>query len=88
MTLGKTESALGAFYRRLSSRVGKAKAITATARKIALLVCNLLRYGKAYQDPGAKYYEEQHRVRVVRNLKRRAQSLGFTIEPAVTECVS
>lgn len=88
MTLGKTESALGAFYRRLSSRVGKAKAITATARKIAVLVYNLLRYGRAYHDPGAKYYEEQHRVRVVRNLKRRAQSLGFTIKPAIAGCVS
>lgn len=88
MTVGKTDSALGAFYRRLSSRVGKAKAITATARKIAVLIYNLLRYGKAYLDPGAQYYEEQHRARVVRNLKRRAQSLGFTIEPAVIEGVS
>jgi len=88
MTVGKTDSALGAFYRRLSARVGKAKAITATARKIAVLVYNLLRHGKSYRDPGAQYYEEQHRARVIRNLKRRAQSLGFTIEPAVAEGVS
>ena len=38
MTLGRTETALGAFYRRLAYRVGKAKAITATARKLAILV--------------------------------------------------
>lgn len=88
MTVGKTDSALGAFYRRLSARVGKAKAITATARKIAVLVYNLLRHGKSYLDPGAQYYEEEHRARVIRNLKRRAQSLGFTIEPAVVEGVS
>ena len=36
-TVGRTDTALGAFYRRLSARVGKAKAITATARKIAVL---------------------------------------------------
>jgi len=88
MTVGKTDSALGAFYRRLSSRVGKAKAITATARKIAVLVYNLLRYGKSYHDPGAQYYEEQHRARVIRNLKRRAQSLGFAVEPEAAEGVS
>ena len=36
-TVGRTDTALGAFYRRLSARIGKAKAITATARKIAVL---------------------------------------------------
>ncbi len=44
-TVGRTETALGAFYRRLSSRVGKAKAVTATARKIAVLFYNALRNG-------------------------------------------
>ena len=38
VTVGRTDTALGAFYRRLSSRIGKAKAVTATARKIAVAV--------------------------------------------------
>ena len=37
VTVGRTDTALGAFYRRLSARIGKAKAVTATARKIAVL---------------------------------------------------
>src|SRR4249919_2908713 len=37
VTVGRTETALGAFYRRLAGRIGKAKAVTATARKIAVL---------------------------------------------------
>lgn len=82
VSVGRTDSALGAFQRRLSARVGKAKAITATARKLAVLVYNLLKHGKAYEDPGAAYYEERHRVRVVKNLTRRAEALGFRIEPA------
>jgi hypothetical protein len=57
--VGKTHTALGAFYRRLAARIGKAKAVTATARKLAVLFYNTLRYGMAYQDPGASYYEEQ-----------------------------
>jgi transposase len=56
--VGKTETALGAFYRRLSARIGKAKAVTATARKIAVLFYNTLRHGRAYEDPGASYYEQ------------------------------
>src|SRR6202158_5085879 len=59
-TVGRTDTALGAFYRRLSARIGKAKAVTATARKIAVLFYNTLRHGLAYADPGASYYEERY----------------------------
>jgi transposase len=88
VNVGKTDSALGAFYRRLSARTGKAKAVTATARKLAVLFYNTLRYGMDYSDPGASYYEEQHRKRVVHNLERRAKQLGYTLEPAAVAGVS
>jgi transposase len=78
-TVGRTDTALGAFYRRLSARVGKAKAITATARKIAVLFYNTLRHGMSYADPGAAYYEDRYRQRVLRNLQRRAKTLGFVL---------
>ena len=80
ITVGKTDTALGAYYRRLAARIGKAKAVTATARKIAILFYNALRYGQKYTDPGASYYETRHRERVVRHLERRARQLGFTLE--------
>src|SRR5262245_51812089 len=57
VTVGRTDTALGAFYRRLSARIGKAKAVTATARKIATLFYNAVRHGMEYVDPGASYYE-------------------------------
>ncbi|MFT0171471.1 transposase [Paraburkholderia mimosarum] len=47
-TVSRTDTALGGFYRRLSARIGKAKAVTATARKIAVLFYNTLRYGMDY----------------------------------------
>ncbi len=87
MTVGRTDTALGAFYRRLSARAGKAKAVTATARKIAVLFYNTLRHGMSYTDPGSAYYEDRYRQRVLGNLKRRAKSLGFVLvqaEPGVT----
>ena len=79
MNLGRTDTALGAFYRRLAYRVGKAKAITATARKLAILVYRTLRDGLVYQDPGAAAYDAQHRVRVLHRLRQRAAHLGFSL---------
>lgn len=82
VTIGKTNTALGAFYRRLSARIGKAKAVTATARKIAILFYNAMRFGMAYQDPGADHYEQKYRERVVKGLHRRAAEFGFTLQAA------
>jgi transposase len=79
MNLGRTDTALGAFYRRLAYRVGKAKAITATARKLAILVYRTLKQGLVYHDPGAAAYDAQHRLRVLRRLRQRAANLGFSL---------
>lgn len=90
VAIGKTQTALGAFYRRLGARIGKAKAVTATARKLAVLFYRALRYGMTYADPGAEYYEERYKRRVLDNLNRRARSLGFQLvqTPPVVDGVS
>jgi transposase len=90
VNIGKTQTALGAFYRRLAARTGKAKAVTATARKLAILFYNALRFGMRYVDPGVSAYEDRYRQRVIHNLQRRAKSLGFTLVAAspATEGVS
>ena len=81
VTVGRTDTALGAFYRRLSARIGKAKAVTATARKVAVLFYNAVRHGMEYVDPGASAYETRYRTRVVNNLHRRAKAFGFVLQP-------
>lgn len=78
-TLFNSKSALGAYLRRLRSRLGAPKAITATAHKLARLVYMMLKNGTDYVDVGQKYYEERYRSRVVQNLKRKAQELGFEL---------
>lgn len=85
--MGRRDTALGAFYRRLAGRIDRQKAVTATARKIAVLFYNALRHGMHYQDPGAASYDEQHRSRVLANLQRRARSLGYHLE-LMTDSVS
>jgi transposase len=82
VAVGRTSTALGAFYRRLAARIGKAKAVTATARKIAVLFYNAMRFGMDYQDPGAEHYESKYRERVIKNLHRRAAEFGYTLQQA------
>lgn len=84
MTLSRTQTPLGAFYRRLAYRIGKAKAITATARKLAILVYRALRDRLVYADSGAEAYDAQHRQQVVRRLGQRAANLGFTLVSRTT----
>lgn len=85
VTVGRTDTALGAFFRRLAARIGKAKAVTATARKIAVLFYNTMRHGIEYRDPGADCYEAAYRQRVVKQLHRRAANFGFRLEPVTRD---
>jgi transposase len=82
--LARSESALGAYYRRMAARLGKPQAVTATAHKLARLIYSMLRYGTAYVDAGQDYYEQQHKQRVVRSLTQRAKALGFELVPVPT----
>jgi len=79
MSLGRSDHALGAFYRRLAARAGKAKAITATARKLAILVYRMLRDHSAYRERSAEDYDRQQRSRILRGLRKRAASLGLDL---------
>jgi hypothetical protein len=84
MSLTRTSTALGAFYRRLAARTGKAKAITATARKLAVVVYRVLSGNLLYNDPGAVAYHQLHRAREVKSLPKRAIVLGFDLLDRVT----
>jgi transposase len=80
-TLSRSDSALGGFYRRMRAKHGAAKANVATAHKLARIVYHMLKHRQAYVDPGQGYYEQQYRERAVRNLKRKAASLGLELTP-------
>ena len=81
MTLSHSDSALGAFYRRLCARMDKPRANTAVAHKLARLVYFMLTRGEAFVDQGQHRYEEQQRQRSIAALKRRAAALGFELNP-------
>ncbi|WP_145026387.1 IS110 family RNA-guided transposase, partial [Geobacter argillaceus] len=80
-SLIRSKSALGGYIRRQRARLGASKAITATAHKLARLVYSMLKNRTSYADLGQDHYEERYRSRVVQNLKRKAQQLGFELVP-------
>ena len=75
------DKALGAFLRRKKAHLGAPKAITATPHKLARIIYVILRYGQAYVDAGAEYYESQYRQRTLRATKQRAAQLGYQLVP-------
>jgi len=77
--LRTSQSALGAYFRRMCSRMDKPKAITAVAHKLARLIYTMLTKGEEYTDQGQDYYEERYRERVLRQLSQRAQKLGMKL---------
>jgi transposase len=90
-SLMRSQSYLGAYLRRQRSRLGAAKAITATAHKLARIVYHLVRYGEAYVRQTEEAYAEQVRERLEKHLHRRAAELGYElkkIEPPPTAAES
>jgi transposase len=81
-SLPHSKSALGAYFRRMKSRVGPPKALTATAHKLARLIYSLLKHGTAYVTQGMDDDEQQSRDRAVKHVHRRAKEVGYALHPA------
>jgi transposase len=78
-SLQRSKSGLGAFFRRMKSRMGAAKAVTAGAHKLARLVYWMLKHGTGYVKQTQEQYETQQREKQIQNLKKRARQLGLQI---------
>lgn len=83
-TLRQSDSYLGAQFRRLRSRLGAPKGITAMAAKLARLVYRMLRFGQEYVDSGAIHYEQKYKEQQLRWLTKKAAQHGFLLLPAQT----
>ena len=80
-SLLNSHSALGANFRRLIAKIGMPKAITAMARKLAVLVYRMLKYGTQYVDKGMQHYESKYQATKVHYLRAQAAKLGMILLP-------
>jgi transposase len=81
-TLLRSQTYLGAQYRRLRRKLGAPKAITAMAHRLARLVYRMLKYGQQYADKGAEYYEQRNRQQQIEFIRKRAAQLGLQVTAA------
>lgn len=79
VTLSRSKTALGAEYRRISRNKGASVAVFVIARKLAVLVFRMLRYGQDYVDIGLEAYEARFRARRLMGLQQAAQELGVSL---------
>lgn len=80
-SLSRSRTALGAFYRRIRSRVGAPQALTATARKLAVIYYSMLKHGTEYVEMGQSAYEQQFQKRRLQTMRKQALSMGYMLVP-------
>lgn len=68
-------TALATFFRRMAYRKGNKTAVIATARKLAVIVYNMLQNKQAYQPQGLEEYQEMVRNHRLKNIQRTIQKL-------------
>lgn len=78
-SVGKTDTWLGIFHRRMRARLGPAGANTATARKLACLVYHLLRYKEEFIDVDQRVFLDKIRGQRVNRLRKQANELGLQL---------
>ena len=81
-TLLRSESYLGAQYRRLRTRIGTPKAIKAMAAKLARIIYRTLKYGQTYVDKGSAFYEQRYQSQQIQFLTKKAKELGLQLVQA------
>ena len=80
-SISQTKTALGAFYRRLAPRIGKAQAITATCRKLAVLIYNTLALGSQYTEQGELVYKQKQEDWERKKLASLAKKYNYNMIP-------
>jgi hypothetical protein len=78
-SIGKTDTWLGIFHRRMRARLGPAGANTATARKVACLVYHLLRYKEEFIDVDQLVFLDKIRKQRLVRLRKQAEELGLEV---------
>ena len=79
VSAGRTETELGAYFRRKRAQKGPAAAVVATAHKLAKLYYLLVKEQKEYEPESAARYEAKQQERTVQKLTKQAAALGYEL---------
>jgi len=83
-SVGRTNTPVGLFYRRIRSRIGGLGAVKATAHKLACLIYRMLKYGQDYAVQSMEEYQAKMKANMLKALARKAAVLGYELSPRPT----
>jgi hypothetical protein len=75
---------LGAYLRRMRSKLGGMKAITCLAHKLSRIIYNMIKTKTSYKELGQDYYEKKYRERRLKALKKQAEEMGLELTEKLT----
>lgn len=78
--LYRNDSVFGAHLRKMKARMGSVEATTATAHKMARTIYFMMVNKTNFEDAGGDYYEKLNHAKTLRHLRKKAQTLGYTLE--------
>ncbi len=81
LSLKRSQTYLGAFFRRISARKDYCIALTATARKLAEHLYRALRHGQQYVEKGVAASEAKYQEDRLNYALKIARSMGYTLVP-------
>ena len=76
---GRTQTYLGAQYRRLARRIGAGRAAVAVAHSILVICHHVINCGEDYADLGYHYFDQRDRDAVTRRAVRQLERLGHSV---------
>lgn len=79
MTLWNNKGPLGEFYRRIRAKKGEAKAVTATARKLATIFYHMVTKQQEYNLELIKTRSEEFEKKKAKKLARILKEMGFSV---------
>jgi hypothetical protein len=71
---------LGVKYRKMAVRMGKKKALIALAHTMLVSIYHMIKKKEPYKELGSDYLDNINRERIIKNLKKRIESFGYTVE--------
>lgn len=75
----KDSTPLRDFFHRINFRKGRVSAITATARKLAVIIWNMVTKGIAYQNPeGYLFLDQKRKLGLVKRIRKQIDKFGIT----------
>ena len=65
----------------MKARLGAPKAITAAAHKLSVIIYNMLKRKKSYEENGPLYFEKAYKIKAEQRLQKLAKFLGYQVLP-------